>query len=109
MQLAFDTLKSRFTSMPILRHFDSSLPIQLYPDVLDFVISGILSQLYDDQRWYSIVYWLRKCVATKINYNIYHKELLAIVKCMKHWRHYLEELKKPVEVLSDHKNLSAFI
>ena len=28
---------------------------------------------------------------------------------MKHWRHYLEGSKKPIEVLSDYKNLQAFM
>jgi len=28
---------------------------------------------------------------------------------MKHWRHYLEGSKKPVQVLTDHKNLETFM
>jgi RNase H-like domain found in reverse transcriptase len=51
----------------------------------------------------------RKCATTEINYDIHDKELLAIMKCMKHWCHYLEESKRLVEVLTDHKNLQAFM
>ena len=35
--------------------------------------------------------------------------MLAIIECMKHWRHYLEGSKFPVQVLSDHKNLEPFM
>src|SRR5262245_28130281 len=108
-QLAFDTLKLRFSSAPILRHFDPDLPIRLHPDASDFAISGILSQLYNNQRWHPIAYWSRKCVAAEMNYDIHDKEFLAIVEYMKHWRHYLEGSKKSIEVLLDHKNLSALM
>ncbi|QRV78837.1 Retrotransposable element Tf2 protein [Ceratobasidium sp. AG-Ba] len=42
------------------------------------------------------------------NYNIYHKELLAIVKALKEWRHLLEGTSLPVQIITDHKNLEPF-
>ena len=108
-QSAFDELKTRFSTVPILCHFNPNLPICLHPDASDFAISGILSQLHDDQQWHPIAYWSRKCIAAEINYDIHNKELLAIVNCIKHWQHYLEGSKKPVQVLTDHKNLEVFM
>ena len=35
--------------------------------------------------------------------------MLAIVESFKHWRHYLEGSEYPVEVLTDHHNLQAFM
>jgi hypothetical protein len=35
--------------------------------------------------------------------------MLAIVESMRHWRHYLEGSRQPVQVLSDHKNLTTFM
>lgn len=32
------------------------------------------------------------------------QELLAIVEAFKHWRHYLEGSRYPIEVLTDHNN-----
>jgi len=40
--------------------------------------------------------------------NVYDKELLAIVEAFKKWRHYLEGAVTPVEVITDHKNLTYF-
>ena len=35
--------------------------------------------------------------------------MLAIVESMRHWRHYLEGARHPIQVLSDHKNLTTFM
>ena len=40
---------------------------------------------------------------------MHDKELLAIVKSFKHWRHYLEGSKYSIIVLSDHANLHYFM
>ncbi|QRW09646.1 Transposon Tf2-1 polyprotein [Ceratobasidium sp. AG-Ba] len=42
------------------------------------------------------------------NYDIYHKELLAIVKALKRWRHLLEGTSLLVQIIMDHKNLEPF-
>ncbi|KAH9271462.1 hypothetical protein BASA83_006314 [Batrachochytrium salamandrivorans] len=43
------------------------------------------------------------------NYDIYDKELLAVVESFKHWRHLLQGGLHPVTVLCDHKNLEYFM
>ena len=42
------------------------------------------------------------------NYPIYDKELLAVVRALEEWRHYLEGVMHQFEVLTDHKNLEYF-
>ncbi|KAH6581152.1 hypothetical protein BASA61_009224 [Batrachochytrium salamandrivorans] len=42
-------------------------------------------------------------------YDIYDKELLAVVESFKHWRHLLQGGLHPVTVLCDHKNLEYFM
>jgi len=44
----------------------------------------------------------------KLNYDIHDKELLAIFKAFKIWRHYLEGSASPIDVIMDHKNLEYF-
>jgi hypothetical protein len=39
------------------------------------------------------------------NYNIWDKEMLAIVRALDAWRHYLIGLPKPFEIQTNHKNL----
>jgi hypothetical protein len=42
------------------------------------------------------------------NYEVYDRELLAIVSCFKEWRHFLQAARHPVIVHCDHKNLVYF-
>jgi RNase H-like domain found in reverse transcriptase len=41
---AFQSLIEKFTSTPILRHFDPELPIVLEADALDFALGAVISQ-----------------------------------------------------------------
>jgi hypothetical protein len=45
----------------------------------------------------------------KCNYEIYDKELLAIISTFEEWRLELEEAVHPISVISDHKNLKYFM
>jgi len=44
----------------------------------------------------------------KRNYEIYDKELLAIVKVLDKWRQYLLDVVEKFEVWTDHENLKYF-
>jgi len=46
--------------------------------------------------------------ALELNYDVHDKELLAIFKAFKIWRHYLERSASPIDVVMDHKNLEYF-
>jgi Reverse transcriptase (RNA-dependent DNA polymerase)/RNase H-like domain found in reverse transcriptase/Integrase zinc binding domain/Chromo (CHRromatin Organisation MOdifier) domain/Aspartyl protease len=107
-QAAFEKLKCRFTSAPILKHFDPDYPIRLHTDASGFAISGILSQLHGS-TWHPIAFYSRKCSAAECNYDTPDREMLAVVESMRHWRHYLEGSRHPIQVLSDHKNLEPFM
>jgi len=80
-QSAFDELKRRFTTAPILKHFDPDLPIHLHTDASGFAISGVVSQLHDP-HWYSVAFYSRKCTPAECNYDIHNRELLAVVESM---------------------------
>ena len=44
----------------------------------------------------------------KRNYEIYNKELLAIVEALAKWRQYLLDAAEPFEVWMDYENLKYF-
>ena len=44
----------------------------------------------------------------KWNYNIYDRELLAVITTLKEWCHYLTGTEHPVIIVTDHKNLGYF-
>jgi hypothetical protein len=48
-------------------------------DASDGVIAGILSQLHLDGEWHPVAYFSKTMAPTKYNYEIYDKEMLAIV------------------------------
>ena len=51
----------------------------------------------------------QKSFLAEHNYDIYDKEMLAIIRALEQWRHYLEGAKHPVQILTDHKNLEYFM
>ncbi|KAG5723599.1 hypothetical protein E4T56_gene18161 [Termitomyces sp. T112] len=108
-QSVFLLLKKAFTSAPVLRHFDPSLPIVLKCDTSDYAIAGILSQLNSggkDLR--PVTFYTRSMIPAELNYDIYDKELLAIVKAFRQWRAYLKGFPHHIQVYSDHNNLQYF-
>jgi hypothetical protein len=106
--IAFRRLKQMFTSAPILRHFDSSLPIRLETDASDFAIGAVLSQPFEG-RWHPVAFFSRKMDSAERNYDIHDKEMLAIVSSFKEWRPFLEGALHQIEIFTDHKNLEYFM
>jgi len=111
---AFEKLKTCFTTAPILRLYDPSLPIRLETDASGYAIAGTISQLFVDpvtgrKVWHPIAYYSRKMAAAERNYDAHDAELLAIVQCFKEWRHYLEGAQHTVQVITDHDNLKYFM
>jgi len=46
---------------------------------------------------------------SECNYEIYDKELMAIVQAFKKWHAELESVENPILVIMDHKNLEYFM
>ena len=47
--------------------------------------------------------------AVERNYEIHDKEMLAIMRALEEWRHFLEGAMHKVEIWTDHKNLEYFM
>jgi len=105
---AFEELKQRFTSAPILAHFDAQKPVILETDASDFAIGAVLSQRDNEGRLHPVAFHSRKFQPAEINYEIHDKELLAVVDAFKHWRRYSEGAAHQIQVFSDHQNLEYF-
>jgi len=61
-----------------------------------------------DGKWKPIAFLSRTMQAAPQNYEIYDKELLAIVEALAKWRQYLLDAVEPFEVWTDHENLKYF-
>ena len=46
---------------------------------------------------------------TEKNYEIHDKEMLAVIRCLEVWRHFLEGARIKFKVWTDHKNLKYFM
>ena len=106
---AFEALKKAFITALVFRYFDSAKSLRIETDVFDKVIEAILCQFNDEGHWHFIAFLSRKLISAKCNYEIYNKELLAIVKSFKHWRHYLESAVHEILIFTNHYNLKKFM
>jgi hypothetical protein len=84
-QMAFDTLKATFTSAPVLAHFDPDWDVIVETDTSDYVSTSVLSQYDDDNVLHPMAYYSKKHSPVECNYEIYDKELMAIVRAFEEW------------------------
>ncbi len=77
-------------------------------DASDFAVAVILSQLDEDNIWKPVAFLSKALNDAKRNYEIYDKEMLAIMKGFYKWAHYLKGTEITTEVLTNHQNLTYF-
>jgi hypothetical protein len=77
-------------------------------DASDYVSAGVLSEYDDDGTRHPVAIFSKKYSPAECNYEIYDKELMAIVCTFEEWRPELQSVINPICVLSDHKNVEYF-
>ncbi|KAF7567774.1 hypothetical protein PtrM4_143650 [Pyrenophora tritici-repentis] len=105
---SFLALKVAFCSDVVLAHFDPDLKTIVETDASDYVYAAVLSQVQPDGSVRPVAYLSKKMSPTECNYEIYDKELLAIVRAFEEWRPELAGVPEAVEVLTDHRGLEYF-
>ncbi|KAI0995350.1 hypothetical protein K3495_g12831 [Podosphaera aphanis] len=108
-QLAFRTLQPSFKSSPILAYYDYNKKTDLETDASDWASGGVLSQLNENGLLRHVAYFSSKHTPAECNYEIYDKELLAIVDLLEEWRLELQGTSEPFDIKTDHKNLAYFM
>ncbi|GAB7336241.1 hypothetical protein MBLNU13_g09002t2 [Cladosporium sp. NU13] len=106
---AFQELKTRFSTEPILVIFDPKKPSVVETDASDKAIGACLSQADDKGKLRPVAYLSRKFTPAESNYEVHDKELLAIIEAFRYWRVYLEGQAHETKVISDHQNLTRFL
>jgi len=101
----FENLKAGFTTEPVLAIPDIDKEMRVEADASDYVTGGVLSTKCEDGKWRPVVFISKSLNTTERNYKIHDKEMLAVIRCLEAWRHYLEEAKLEFEIWTDHKNL----
>ncbi|CAJ0934066.1 unnamed protein product, partial [Ranitomeya imitator] len=104
---AFQELKRRFSSAPVLCQPDVSLLFQVEVDASEIGAGAVLSQRSSDcSVMKPCAFFSRKFSPAERNYDVSNRELLAMKWAFEEWRHWLEGAKHRVVVLTDHKNLT---
>ena len=106
-QEAFEILKQKLCSEPILFLPIDDGPFRIETDCSQYAMGGILSQ-YIEGKWRPIAYRSQSLSEAERNYEIHDRELLSIMEALKDWRQYLLGAQHRVEVWMDHLNLTYF-
>ena len=101
-QAAFEELKRRLTSAPILAYPAEEGQFILDTDASAFAMGGVLSQVHNDEE-HVIAYGSKSFKKEERNYCVTRRELLAVVHFLKYYRHYL--YGRAVIVRTDHAAL----
>ncbi|SJL15225.1 uncharacterized protein ARMOST_18711 [Armillaria ostoyae] len=104
---AFQQLKKQMAEDVILAIPNATRRFRVEADASNGAIGAVLSQ-EQDGRWRPVAFMSKALTATERNYEIYDKELLAIMLALSEWRHYLMGALKDVEIWTDHQNLQYF-
>ena len=102
-QEAFNTIKTKFCTEPVLKVYDPDLSMHLECDASGFAMGGILSQKHNNGLWHPIVYHSESMSKEEHNYEIYDREMLGLIHALEDWRHFLEGIE--FEVVTDLKNM----
>ena len=103
-QCAFDLLRKRLTTAPILAYPKFKQPFLLDTDASNSGIGAVLSQIDDEGQEHVVAYGSRLLTKTERNYCVTRRELLAVVVFTAYFRPYL--LGRHFQLRTDHGSLS---
>ena len=104
---AFDRLKETLAAAPVLRLPDFNCGFQLSCDSSAVAIAGVLSQRHEGIEC-PIAFASRVLTKAERNYSTTHRELLAIVWSVRHFRPYLASASD-IQIFTDHKPLKGLL
>ncbi len=106
-QGAFDELKRLLAEEVVLAIPTEEGKFCMEADASEGAIGAVLSQ-EQDGKWCPVAFLSKSLTITERNYEIYNKELLAIMLALDEWRHYLMGAAQDFEIWTDHQNLQDF-
>ena len=87
---------------------DHAKPFQIKCDASKYASGAVLTQLDSNGDRHPCAFISKMFSPTERNYEIYDRELLAIIRALEEWRHYIQGSPHPTTILSDHKNLTYY-
>jgi hypothetical protein len=110
-QQAFEELRDKMVSKPVLRQPNFDKVFYLQTDALKYGVGAVLSQDEGTQpttlrKHHPVAYYLATFSPTKQNYDAHDLKFLGVIKAIDHWRPYLIWTQEPFVIEMDHKNLT---
>lgn len=102
-QAAFEELKNRMSSTPVLTNPDFDRKFHIHCDASTAGVGAVLFQYDDDNAEKPIAFMSKKLNAAQRNYNTTELECLAAVLAIKKFRHYIDGYE--FELITDHASL----
>ena len=78
-------MKTAFTTALVLAYFDPNKKILVETDALHYVSPGVISQHDDNGILHPVAFFSKKHTPAECNYEIYDKELMAIIHYFEEW------------------------
>ncbi len=103
--MAFEALKNAVAEEPVLLFPQLTKPFEMEVDTSTITISAVLNQKGEDGKTHLVAYYSKSFSAPERNYDVYNRELLAIVKALRQWRTYLLGSPHQIIIYTDHSNL----
>ena len=83
---------------------DQTKPFQIECDTSKYTSGAVLTQNDGNGNRHPCAFISKTFSETERNYEIYDCELLAIIRALEEWRHYIQGSPHTTLILSDHKN-----
>lgn len=100
---AFEKCKQQLAEATLLAHPMENAPLVLHTDASEKAIGAALEQVHNGMLE-PLAFFSKKLNATEINYSTYDRELLAIYRSLKFFRHLVEG--RQLTIVTDHKPLT---
>jgi len=97
-QNAFNELKQVFMTKPVLAVLDLDKEFRVEADASNYATGGVLSMKCSDEKWRPVAFIFKSLSNTERNYEIHNKEMLAVIRCLEVWRHFLEGTTEKFEI-----------
>ena len=75
----------------------------------NYATEGVLTMKYSNKLWRLVTFISKSLSDIERNYKIHNKEILAVVRCLEAWRHFLEGTTIKFKIWIDYKNLEYFM
>jgi len=94
---------------PVLAFPDLDKEFRIEADTSNYATGEVLSIKCSNELWRLVVFISKSLSDTERNYKIHNKEMLAVVRYLKAWRHFMKKTVVKFEIWTDHKNLKYFM